>query len=98
MDSLERSAFEFINQPRDDEEWLEALIESDIAQAVEDGFNGHKVRRDVILKDVNWLIEQAKRAEIYKKALLEIGSNKFMSEESGIANNALIKADIEFNC
>lgn len=34
--------------------------------------------------------------EIYKKALMEIGSNKFMSEESRVANEALIKVDLHF--
>jgi dsDNA-binding SOS-regulon protein len=48
-------------------------------------------------KLIVWLIEQAKRAEMYKLALMEIGSNKFMSNESRIANQALLKADLEFN-
>ena len=41
----------------------------------------------------DWLIEQAKKTEIYKEALMEIGSNKFMSTESSIANRALFKAE-----
>ena len=44
-------------------------------------------------EELRWLIEQAERAEIYKHALMEIGSNKFSSPESQIANEALIKAD-----
>jgi hypothetical protein len=57
MDELEKAAYEFMNQPRNDEERLEGMLQCDIIQAIEDGFNGHDVRRDVILKDVNWLIE-----------------------------------------
>jgi hypothetical protein len=68
MDKAEKSAYAFMNQPRNKKERLESLLQHDIIQAVEDGFNGHDVRRDVILKDVNWLIEQVANKE---KQLLE---------------------------
>jgi predicted nuclease with TOPRIM domain len=63
MDKLEKAAYRFMNQPRSEKEKLEMIRQCDIIQAIEDGFNGHKVNRDEILKDVNWLIEQAEKLE-----------------------------------
>jgi predicted nuclease with TOPRIM domain len=63
MDKLEKAAYRFMNQPRSEKEKLEMIRQCDIIQAIEDGFNDHKVNRDEILKDVNWLIEQAEKLE-----------------------------------
>lgn len=46
-------------------------------------------------RDIDWLIEQAGRAEIYRKALNEIGS-KHEPPSSAIANSALFEADQKF--
>jgi hypothetical protein len=47
--------------------------------------------RKLSYNDLNWLIKQAEKVYIYEPALMEIGSNKFMSTESGIANKALFQ-------
>lgn len=49
------------------------------------------------LSDIEWLIEQAERSRIYKKALVSVASHKPMSDESGIASGALIEADLKFD-
>lgn len=46
-----------------DKERLEGIIQSDILRAIDYGFDGHNVRREKILADVNWLIGQAERVE-----------------------------------
>ena len=51
-----------------DSERLERVIQQDIVQAIEDGFNGHDVNRDKILNDVKWLIEQAEKVEQLEKS------------------------------
>ncbi|MGM7720632.1 hypothetical protein [Metabacillus sp. Hm71] len=50
---------------------------------------------DNIKSHIDWLIERAEQAEVYEKALMRIGSNEFMSKESGIANEALIKVNLK---
>jgi len=71
MDELEKSAYRFMNQPRNEREKLEQILQHDIIQAIEDGFNGHDVRREEILKDVNWLIE----------TVIRLGTEVKMSDE-----------------
>lgn len=51
----------------------------------------------LLRESLDWLIEQAERADIYKKALVKVASHKPMSEESGIAGGALIEADLKFD-
>ncbi|ARK28768.1 hypothetical protein [Halalkalibacter krulwichiae] len=54
-------------------------------------FDGQRIE-----EQINWLIEQAERVEIYKKALMEIGA-KHEPPASKIANEALWRADYERN-
>ena len=67
----------------DDSWWLEYLKRNTI-------FDTKNIKSQ---KD--WLLARAEQAEIYEKALKRIGSNKFMSTERGIANEALYKADVK---
>jgi hypothetical protein len=46
-----------------DEERLELIIQCDIIQAIKDGFNGQEVKKELILKDVNWLIGLALKVD-----------------------------------
>lgn len=43
-------------------------------------------------RDIDWLIEQAERAKIYKDTLMEIGA-KHEPPSSKLANDALFMAD-----
>lgn len=49
-----------------------------------------------IERDIDWLIEQAERSEIYQKALMEIGA-KYQPPASKIANDSLWIADYKRN-
>lgn len=56
----------------------------------------HNFFTEIPYENYLWLIEQAERAEIYKTALMEIGS-KCEPPASGRANDALWKADYRRN-
>lgn len=47
-----------------DKERLEGIIQSDILRAIDYGFDGHNVRREKILADVDWLIKRVEELEL----------------------------------
>lgn len=49
-------------------------LRSDLKYALEN--NGEQMIEERDIKTIEWLIEQAKRAEMYKSALIEIAENR----------------------
>ena len=51
MDELEKSAYRFMNQPWNEREKLEQILQHDIIQAIEDGFIFCDVSHELVDKD-----------------------------------------------
>lgn len=49
------------------------------------------------LRIIAWLIEQAKRSEMYKYGLLDISTSSFPHHPRGYATHVLHEADLRFN-
>lgn len=69
-------------------------LRSDLKYSLENDEEQHIGEKDI--KTIEWLIEQAKRAEMYKSALMYIGG-KQKSPESVYANSALYETDQRFS-
>lgn len=69
-------------------------IKSDLAYAHQSEEDYLPFERD--MKVIDWLIEQAERAKMYKTTLMRIGA-KQKPPSSMIANSVLLEADQRFN-